>query len=105
MKINTSFDEPSGVLTVSVEGDVDISNVKELKSSLEECIIEYQPDIILNCEGLSYIDSTGLGVLVSALKKAQTYEKNISIIQLKPYLYKIFELTGLDKIFEIEVAG
>jgi len=105
LKINTNFDESSGVLTVFVEGDVDISNVKELKSHLEEKIIEYQPDIILNCEGLSYIDSTGLGVLVSALKKAQSHDKSISIVQLKPYLYKIFELTGLDKIFEIEVAG
>jgi anti-sigma B factor antagonist len=44
-------------------------------------------------------------VLVSALKKVREADKQISIINLKPYIAKIFTLTGLNKIFEIEVSG
>lgn len=105
MELRTDYNEQNQTLVVTVEGEVDVSNVKELKQKLEENILKYRPDIILDCEQLSYIDSTGLGVLISALKKAQNYGKEIKIVQLKPYLFKIFELTGLDKIFEIEVAG
>ena len=40
---------------------------------------------------------------MSALKKVKEAERKISIINLKPHIAKIFTLTGLDKIFDIEV--
>ncbi|MGI6152819.1 MAG: STAS domain-containing protein [Christensenellaceae bacterium] len=104
MELIIQYDENDQVMTVFVRGEVDVSNVGEFKKEMEENILEYQPNIVLNCEDLAYIDSTGLGVLVSALKKAQGYGKSIKIVSLKPHLNKIFELTGLDGIFEIEVA-
>lgn len=105
MLLDSNFDETRDYWEVNLYGEVDIYNADGLKSQLNSLIDEKKADIILDCTNLKYIDSTGLGVLVSALKKVKEAGKQISIINLKPYIAKIFTLTGLDKVFVIEVSG
>jgi len=104
MLLDANFNEQNGCWDVNLYGEVDIYNADSLKAELHALIEERQADIVIDCESLKYIDSTGLGVLVSALKKAKEAERSIQIINLKPYIAKIFTLTGLDKIFVIEVS-
>lgn len=99
MNLDTKTD--GKLLTVKVDGDIDVNSVRELKTVLEENLSN-EPDIVLDCKNLNYIDSTGLGVLVSTLKKVQKYDGSIKITNLKSYLGKIFKVTGLYKIFDIE---
>ncbi len=103
MLLDANYDESQNRWDVHLYGEVDIYNAESLKSELHAMIDEKKADIVLDCASLKYIDSTGLGVLVSALKKVKEAKKQISIINLKPYIAKIFTLTGLDKIFLIEV--
>ena len=103
MLLDANYDESQDKWDVQLYGEVDIYNADSLKSELHSLIEEQSADIQLDCTNLKYIDSTGLGVLVSALKKVKESEKKICIVNLKPYIAKIFTLTGLDKIFEIEV--
>jgi anti-sigma B factor antagonist len=99
MLLETKLNDSKDTLMVSIDGDVDVNSVRELRKGLEDNIEEYKPgSIIINCEKLNYIDSTGLGVLVSILKKVQKYDGSISIVELKPYLNKIFEVTGLTQL-------
>ncbi len=105
MLLDLQLNDAKDTLEVYVDGDVDVNSVKELKKGLEENIEEYHPNVVVDCGKMNYIDSTGLGVLVSVLKKVQKYDGRIKIVELKPYLYKIFEVTGLTRLFEIEVAG
>ena len=104
MLFDASYDEKSDKWNVQLYGEVDIYNADSLKSELHALIDERQADIVLDCTNLNYIDSTGLGVLVSALKKIREADKQISIVCLKPHIAKIFTLTGLDKVFEIGVS-
>ena len=104
MLLDIQLNDEGNVLTVKVDGDIDVNSVRQLRKSLEESIEKDKPSITLDCKKLNYIDSTGLGVLVSLLKQVQQYEGSIRIIALKPYLNKIFEVTGLTNIFDIEVA-
>ena len=103
MLLDASYDEGMDKWDVHLYGEVDIYNADSLKSELHALIDERKADIVLDCTSLKYIDSTGLGVLVSALKKVKEAERQISIVCLKPHIAKIFTLTGLDKIFDIEV--
>ncbi len=105
MLLDSKYDESRDRWEVQLYGEVDIYNADNLKSELHALIEEKKADLVLNCASLKYIDSTGLGVLVSALKKVREADRQISIINLKPYIAKIFTLTGLNKIFEIEVSG
>lgn len=103
MLLDANYDDGQNRWDVRLYGEVDIYNAESLKSELHALIDEKKADIVIDCTSLKYIDSTGLGVLVSALKKVKEANKQISIIKLKPYIAKIFTLTGLDKIFHIEV--
>ena len=105
MLLDSNYNETRNKWEVHLYGEVDIYNADSLKSELHALIDEKKVDIVLDCTNLKYIDSTGLGVLVSALKKVREAEKQISIINLKPYIAKIFTLTGLNKVFDIEVSG
>lgn len=104
MILNVRLNDAENLLEVNVDGDIDVNSVRELRKSLEENIERNTPNILMDCANLNYIDSTGLGVLVSSLKKVQKYGGAIKLINLKPYLNKIFEVTGLTQLFEIEVT-
>ena len=82
-------------------GEIDIMSSEELKKEISE-IINENKDIIINGENIEYMDSTGLGVLISLLKKTKEQDNKIVIKNLKPNIYKLFNITGLIKVFEIE---
>lgn len=104
MLLDAIFNESQNQWDIALYGEVDIYNADSLKSKLHSLIEQKDADIVFDCTNLKYIDSTGLGVLVSALKKVKEAEKAIRIVNLKPYIAKIFTLTGLNKIFVIEVS-
>lgn len=58
-------------------------------------------DMYIDMTNLEYIDSTGLGVLIGALKILKGNGKNISLHHLKPNVYKIFKITNLTQIFNV----
>jgi anti-sigma B factor antagonist len=74
---------------------------EEFKKEIKK-IIEEKKDIRINGEKIEYMDSTGLGVLISLLKKTKENDNKITIKNLKPNIYKLFNITGLTKVFEIE---
>ena len=79
----------------------------DLKKDGELLFVDLQGDqgvkkIIVNCENLSYIDSTGLGAFISIYKHIKEKGEKLVITGLKPHIKKIFLITDLDKVFEIE---
>lgn len=89
-------------IEINPVGEVDIFTSPELKNKVFELIDENNSDIIINGESLDYIDSTGLGVLMSIYKKVQEKNLNFKITNLKPNIYKLFDITGLNKVFNIQ---
>ncbi|NLL05540.1 MAG: STAS domain-containing protein [Clostridiaceae bacterium] len=86
---------------ISLKGEIDICTSNEFKEKLYKIIDANQKDLLIDCKELDYIDSTGLGIFVAALKKAKQYEKKITFLNLKDNIKKLFIITGLDKIFQI----
>jgi anti-anti-sigma factor len=89
-------------VSVGLCGEVDISSSQTFKDKLYKLIEDHKKNIKLDCTGLTYIDSTGLGILVGALKKTKQSDNTIIIKGLKDNIKKLFYITGLDKIFVIE---
>jgi anti-sigma B factor antagonist len=82
-------------------GEIDIMSSEELKKEIKD-LIDEKKDIIINGEEIEYMDSTGLGVFISLLKKTRENDNKIVIKNLKPNIYKLFNITGLTKVFKIE---
>ena len=87
-------------LFVDLQGDLDINSNKEFKEKVNS--VQGIKNITVNCENLSYIDSTGLGAFVSIYKNIKEKGEKLVITGLKPHIKKIFLITDLDKVFEIE---
>jgi len=94
----------NGKIRIILSGEIDIATAPEFKNRLYEIIGDGTKDIELVCDGLSYIDSTGLGILVGALKRVKSHQNNVYIYQLRENIKKLFRITGLDKVFILEEA-
>ena len=92
----------SDAVRITLNGEIDIYTSNELKEKLYNLVDTNKKDLIIDCKELDYIDSTGLGIFVGALKKAKQYEKKVVIMNLKDNIKKLFTITGLDKVFQID---
>ncbi|NLW41166.1 MAG: STAS domain-containing protein [Tissierellia bacterium] len=102
LDIKIDFDEGKGIWVVLPEGEIDIYTSPELKSRLVEALDDKQSDILIDGDRLEYLDSTGLGTLISILKKAKESNNRIILKNIKPNIRKLFDITELDKVFEFE---
>jgi len=89
-------------MKIYISGEVDIYTSQKLKDKLYSMVDTYKSDLKIDCRELNYIDSTGLGIFVGALKKAKQYDRNIFILKPKDNIKKLFTITGLDKLFLME---
>lgn len=94
-----------GIWQVSLSGEIDIFNSPELKSQLTQLMDEQAADMHVDCKGLEYIDSTGLGALVGVLKSVKSHGKEMTLAEVKPNILKLFRITSLDKVFIIRSKG
>ena len=100
MELKVDLKKDGELLFVDLQGDLDINSNKEFKEKVNS--VQGVKKIIVNCENLSYIDSTGLGAFISIYKHIKEKGEKLVIIGLKPHIKKIFLITDLDKVFEIE---
>nr|CAA9215482.1 hypothetical protein AVDCRST_MAG63-205 [uncultured Armatimonadetes bacterium] len=99
LKIDTRMVDGKPVLDLT--GEVDSYNSPKLRETMVALIDEGSPDIVINMTGVDYIDSTGLGTLVGGLKRASEKSGTIRIICPNEQIYKVFNITGLVKVFPI----
>ncbi|KXG78456.1 STAS domain-containing protein [Thermotalea metallivorans] len=102
LKINATLNQEENLWVVDVIGEIDIYTANKLKDTLINILNEHSTNVKINCLELDYIDSTGLGVLIGALKRLKQDNKNIIISNAKPNISKLLSITGLNKIFIIE---
>lgn len=98
MKLKYYQKKNYGVL--EIEGRLDASNVAELKSQFDEFIKETKY-FIFNLEKLEFIDSTGLGGLISCLRKTLEIDGEIKIACLQPKPRMVFEITRANRVFGV----
>ncbi|MFC1548906.1 STAS domain-containing protein [Candidatus Omnitrophota bacterium] len=99
-----SYEENSGVSVFRVEGDIDINTSPDIKKSFDKAISEKKDKIVINLEGVGYVDSSGLATLVEILKNMRAYGGKLKLANLSPKVKGLFEITKLDKLFDI-VSG
>ncbi len=102
LKIRKNFDEEAGIWKMELDGEIDIYTAAELKSVFQEMFEKHKEPVEINLENLEYIDSTGLGVLIGALKRLKEVDKQITLFHVKPNIAKLLNITGLNKIFVIK---
>lgn len=88
-------------LVVDVEGQLIVGNRQELKQKVLEELEKGERKFVVDFEKTGYIDSSGLGVLVSLSKKIREQGGELRLASLNEDLRTLFELTKLDTLFHI----
>ncbi len=86
---------------ISLAGEVDLYTAPEFKQQLLQVISDGAMNVIVDFSDTTFIDSTTLGVLVGGVKRLRTNEGQLSLVCSDRNITKIFEITGLDRVFTI----
>lgn len=98
------FEEVSwipGCLVVHLAGYIDYSNHHYLKKRLETAVDEGFTRLILDMSGISFIGSTGAGVVVSLQKSLREKAGEVVLQDVQPKVYEVFDLLGFSRFFTV----
>jgi anti-sigma B factor antagonist len=93
--------DAKGVVVIGVDGQLIVGNRHDLKQSVLDALEQGDRKFIIDFSSTGYIDSSGLGVLVSLLRKIREAGGDLRIAGLNEDLRTLFELTKLDTLFTI----
>ena len=99
MKFHSTCNASENRLDFSLQGDLDIISSPELKKSVLEAYQKNPADLYFDLQELDYLDSTGLGVLISLYKLIQEAGHSLHICHAKEHIRKLFAITELDQLF------
>ena len=86
---------------ISLAGEVDLYTAPEFKQQLLDVIAKGGKRVVVDFTDTTFIDSTTLGVLVGGVKRLRTNDGELSLVCSDRNITKIFEITGLDRVFTI----
>lgn len=86
---------------INISKDFVVDEVATFRTTINKLIEEGKKDFIFDFSQCVFIDSTGLGALVSIYKKCAEKGGSVKLKSLRPEVEKLFKLTRLDKVFEI----
>jgi len=89
------------IVILSIVGEIDLYNAPEIKDIINKLIEDRNYNVIIDLEQVSYIDSSGIGALISSLSNLKKYQGGLKIINVFASVKKVFELTKLTSFFEI----
>jgi anti-sigma B factor antagonist len=93
--VMASSNEANGSVTLTLEGEIDFGNVAQLRAELAQVIRSNAGNLTVDLAGVSFLDSTTIGVLIQAKKRLAQRESELIIIRPQPRVRRIFEMAGL----------
>jgi anti-sigma B factor antagonist len=86
---------------VVVNGEIDVYTAPSLRERLNELVAAGNRDLVVDMQGVDFLDSTGLGVLVGGLKRVRSLDGSLQLVCGQEKILKVFRITGLTKVFPI----
>jgi anti-sigma B factor antagonist len=102
MDMTTSTRKTGDVTIVDISGRISLGEESAaLRDLILNLVSEGHPKILLNLAGVSYIDSSGLGVLVSAFTSVRKQEGELKLLNLTERVDNLMQITKLYTVFDI----
>ena len=100
----TSEVGPRGV-TIAVRGEIDLDNVTHLRSTLDEVVATTNGDFVIDLAEVSYLDSSGLHVLLSAREQVAALRRRFIVHRPSPVVLRLFEMCDVSELFAGSTDG
>jgi stage II sporulation protein AA (anti-sigma F factor antagonist) len=103
VSLNIDLEVKNDVLCIRLEGELDHHTAEDLRNLATNAIEKYQiRHILLNLEHLSFMDSSGLGVILGRYKQIKQLHGEMVVCAISPAIERLFDLSGLFKIMRLE---
>lgn len=99
--MNIEVRDSDAVISVKVNGDIEMMTIKEFKEKLLELGQSADKDIELDLSEVEYIDSSGVGVLISLLKLQKKKDKVLQIKKASQKVMNVLKLSSLSDVFDL----
>jgi anti-sigma B factor antagonist len=101
MQLEIDVRAEDGRHVVMPRGEIDLATQGQLKQAIDELMLAGHVDLVVDLDRTTFLDSTGLGALIGARRKAHAFKGSFSIVCSNPDLLRLFKITSLDKVFAI----
>ena len=99
MELEIPDTDADGWTVVAASGEIDVAAAPMLREQLVTLLSAGTDHLVVDLEQVDFIDSTGLGVLVGALRRARAAGGDLRLVCTNHRLLKVFAVTGLDEVF------
>lgn len=93
--------EEADIVNITVNGDIEMMTIKNFKEKLFEIGHNIDKNIEIDLSSVDYIDSSGVGVLISLLKLQKKKGKSLNIRKVSPKVLNVLKLSSLSDVFEM----
>ena len=100
--MKTNIEQLEDKYLITLEGELDTAAAADVEKTLQPLYTTNGKDVIIDCEGLEYIASSGLRILISILKGAKAGGSKVLLKNMNDDIKSVFKLTGFINIFDVE---
>src|SRR5438067_9375734 len=93
-----SHPEPN---TLALEGEIDLHESPNVREAFRELLAQKLPRVFVDMRNVSYIDSSGIAVLIEAMQGVHAYGGQLALFGLRENVRTVFEIARLDQVFKI----
>lgn len=101
VSISVTTSEAGEVHIVHIAGEIDVTSAAVLRDALEALIADGRRRLTLDLSDVTFLDSTGLGIVVGRLKRLARHGGTMSVAASHERVRRVFTITGLDQLLEI----
>ncbi|RJL32213.1 STAS domain-containing protein [Bailinhaonella thermotolerans] len=99
MELKVSTRSHAGNTIIAVSGEIDLYTAPRLQAEFTRLLAERPDRVVIDMAGVEFCDSTGMNVLLSALKRLKEAGGVLEVASPRPAVRKILQVTGLDSVF------
>lgn len=97
--MHTAIETQDATMLVYLEGELDHHNAGGVRDKIDEFAAAFHPaHAVLDFGGVSFMDSSGIGLVMGRYKLLQAFGCTLELRNLSPHVYKVMRLAGIEKI-------
>ena len=102
MDLSVNTRTADGVVVLEVAGEVDVYTAPTFRQHLREVTTGGKPRVVVDLSEVTFLDSTGLGVLVGAMGRVREADGAMRLVVASEHILKVLRITGLDALIPVD---